>query len=134
MPRWAAWAGSVLRGLCNVDECLMHCAGEGVDPAVVERVRETMMACSQQCQNAMRAEGIKVLALFSQDVQSMANIKCHVQTAKWRRILDVSARPPRTLCACQCLLLIHCRLVAEIFAHQSGCINFGQAQGSGCES
>lgn len=94
MPRWAGWAGSALRGLCNGDEYLMHCAGEGVDPAVIERVRETMMACSQQCQNAMRAEGIKVLALFSQDVQSMANIKCHVQTAKWRRILDVSARPP----------------------------------------
>ena len=61
---------------------------------MIERVRETMMACSLQCQNAMRAEGIKVLALFSQDVGSMANIKCSVQTAKWRRILDVS---PRTL-------------------------------------
>lgn len=48
------------------------------------------MRCSQQCQNAMRAEGIKVLALFSQDVGSMANIKCSVQTAKWRRILNVS--------------------------------------------
>ena len=127
MPRWAGWAGSVLRGLCNEDEYLMHCAGEGVDPAVIERVRETMMACSQQCQNAMRAEGIKVLALFSQDVQSMANIKCHVQTAKWRRILDVSARP-----ACQCLLPTPCRLVAQSFVHQSGRISFAQAQGPGC--
>ncbi|CAL5229307.1 g12609 [Coccomyxa viridis] len=63
--------------------------GKGVDPKVVERVRETMMACSLKCQNAMRAEGIKVLALFSQDVSSMANIKCSVQTAKWRRILDM---------------------------------------------
>ena len=72
--------------------------GKGVDAKVIERVRETMMACSLQCQNAMRAEGIKVLALFSQDVGSMANIKCSVQTAKWRRILDV--RPPPLLLCC----------------------------------
>lgn len=65
-----------------------------MDPKVIDQVRDTMMKCSQQCQNAMRAEGIKVLALFSQDVGSMANIKCHVQTAKWRRILDVRPSPP----------------------------------------
>ena len=64
-----------------------------MDPRVIEQVRETMMACSLQCQNAMRAEGIKVLALFSQDVGSMANIKCSVQTTKWRRILEVRPFP-----------------------------------------
>ncbi len=83
------------------------CAGKGVDPKVIEQVRENMMACSLKCQNAMRAEGIKVLALFSQDVGSLANIKCHVQTAKWRRILDVrSLLPPsRSECRGGCLRL-----------------------------
>lgn len=44
----------------------------------------------QLCQNAMRAEGIKVLALISRDVDQMSNIKCHIERAKWERILDVS--------------------------------------------
>ena len=71
-------------------------AGEGVAPEVIERVKATMVACSQQCLNAMRKEGIKVLALLSQDVDAIDKIQCSVQTARWRRILEV--RPP-TCCA-----------------------------------
>lgn len=43
----------------------------------------------QLCQSAMRAEGIKVLALMSRDVAQMAHIECHIESAKWQRILDV---------------------------------------------
>ena len=64
-------------------------AGEGVAPEVIERVKATMVACSQQCLNAMRKEGIKVLALLSQDVDTIDKIQCSVQTARWRRILEV---------------------------------------------
>ena len=45
------------------------------------------------CQNAMRAEGIKVLALMSCDVARMGTISCHVEAAKWDRILNVRALP-----------------------------------------
>ena len=58
-------------------------------PEVIERVKATMVACSQQCLNAMRKEGIKVLALLSQDVDAIDKIQCSVQTARWRRILEV---------------------------------------------
>ena len=67
------------------------CAGEGVAPEVIEQVKQTMVACSQQCLNAMRKEGIKVLALLSQDLDAIDKIKCSVQTARWRAILEVRA-------------------------------------------
>ena len=71
------------------DDVVLLCAGEGVAPEVIERVKATMVACSQQCLNAMRKEGIKVLALLSQDVDAIDKIQCSVQTARWRRILEV---------------------------------------------
>ena len=58
-------------------------------------MKQTMVACSQQCLNAMRKEGIKVLALLSQDVDAIDKIQCSVQTARWRRILEV--RLPRRM-------------------------------------
>ena len=68
-------------------------SGAGVPPEVVARVRALVERGCGLCQNAMRAEGIKVLALMSCDVARMGTISCHVEAAKWDRILDVRALP-----------------------------------------
>ena len=73
---------------------------------VIEQVKQTMVACSQQCLNAMRKEGIKVLALLSQDLDAIDKIKCSVQTARWRSILE--ARLPPSHCAAR-----SCRLAPQ---------------------
>ena len=82
----------IIRQNCIVRSCAAR-TGEGVAPEVIEQVKQTMVACSQQCLNAMRKEGIKVLALLSQDVDAIDKIQCSVQTARWRRILEVRPSP-----------------------------------------
>lgn len=58
-------------------------------PGIVAQVGDLVRQGCQLCQSAMRAEGIKVLALMSRDVAQMAHISCHIERAKWERILDV---------------------------------------------
>ncbi|CAL8464951.1 g4486 [Coccomyxa elongata] len=70
--------------LRNVDP-----SGAGVPRDIVARVGELVSEGCQLCQSAMRAEGIKVLALMSRDVAQMAHISCHIERAKWERIVDV---------------------------------------------
>ena len=64
-------------------------AGAGVPQDIVARVGALVNEGCQLCQSAMRAEGIKVLALMSRDVAQMAHISCHIERAKWERIVDV---------------------------------------------
>ncbi|KAK9917755.1 hypothetical protein WJX75_007864 [Coccomyxa subellipsoidea] len=86
---WAACTDELrtfvdLHNLRNVDP-----SGAGVPRDIVEHVGELVKRGCQLCQSAMRAEGIKVLALMSRDVAQMAHIECHIERAKWERILDV---------------------------------------------
>jgi hypothetical protein len=69
---------------------------------VVARVEELVNDGCKLCQNAMRAEGIKVMVLMSRDIDEMGHIQCHIERAKWTRILDVSSSYPSDLPSLGC--------------------------------
>lgn len=75
---------------------------------IVEHVGELVKRGCQLCQSAMRAEGIKVLALMSRDVAQMAHIECHIERAKWERILDVCPLWPCAPSLCALLHALKC--------------------------
>ncbi len=112
--RRIAVAEAPLRGvhLCTRVLKWVHVgAGAGVPRDIVARVGELVSVGCQLCQSAMRAEGIKVLALMSRDVAQMAHISCHIERAKWERIVDV-----------RCLSLLLCSVAYA--ACQGGHVNF----------
>ena len=67
-------------------------AGEGVDPEVVRQLAEMVGRGCSYSQQAMRAEGVKVLRLMSRDVAHLTRIQCLRECDKWSKILDVSPR------------------------------------------
>ncbi|KAK9837323.1 hypothetical protein WJX81_006202 [Elliptochloris bilobata] len=71
-------------GLRNVDPL-----GGGVPAEVVATVKQLVVTSCGMCKRAMRAEGVKVLALMSKDLTFMTRIECHKLRAKWTHILGV---------------------------------------------
>lgn len=65
------------------------CTGEGVEPAVIQRLAEMVGHGCNTSQTAMRAEGVKVLRLMSQDVAHLSRINCLRQCNKWTNVLKV---------------------------------------------
>lgn len=64
-------------------------AGEGVEPAIIQRLAELVGHGCNTSQTAMRAEGVKVLRLMSQDVAHLSRINCLRQCNKWTSVLQV---------------------------------------------